>query len=38
MAGVPSPKSRYPQSAPPTWHLGSEDLAVFTLDGLFSGT
>ena len=29
--GVPGPNSRYPQ-------LASEDFAVFTLDGLFSGT
>ena len=31
MAGVP-------QSAPPIWPLAGEDLAVFTLDRLFSDT
>ena len=29
--GTPSPP-------PPIWPIASEDLAVFTLDGLFSGT
>ena len=38
MAGVPGPNSRYPQSPPPIWPLANEDLAVFTLDRLFSGT
>ena len=38
MAGVPGPNSRYPQLAPPIWPLAGEDLAVFTLDRLFSGT
>ena len=35
---VPGPNSGYPQSAHPIWPLASEDLAVFTLDRLFSGT
>ena len=40
MVGVPGPNSWYPQSPPPPpiWPLASEDLAVFTLGGLFSGT
>ena len=37
MAGVPGPNSRYPQSPPNIWPLANEDLAVFTLDRLFSG-
>ena len=38
MAGVPGPNSRYPQSPPNVWPVANEDLAVFTLDRLFSGT
>ena len=39
MAGVPGPNFGYPQSPPPPPpHMANEDLAVFTLGGLFSGT
>ena len=38
MAGVPGPNSGYPQVALPRWPLAGEDLAVFKLVRLFSGT